>query len=69
MLVELAPKIPFMASIWIRFAFDKKVEVSVEAYQARAHFKALIKGILVAPSRILKNFFHFMYPCRAVLKK
>ena len=36
-----------------------KVEPSVETYQVGAHFKALIKAILVAPSRILENFFSF----------
>ena len=41
-----------------------KVEVSVEAYQVGAHCKALIKAILVAPSRILENFvsFHVSLP-------
>ena len=34
-----------------------KVDPSVETYQVGAHFKALIKDILVAPSRILENFF------------
>ena len=36
-----------------------KVDPSVETYQVGAHFKALIKAILVAPSRILENFFSF----------
>ena len=44
-----------------------KVEVSAETYQVGAHFKALIKAILVALSRILENFFfYFTSPCRAV---
>ena len=55
-----------MASLWIRSGCDMKVDPSVETYQVGAHFKALIKAILVAPSRILDNFFfHFMSPCRA----
>ena len=33
-----------------------KVEVSAETYQEGTHFKALIKAILVAPSRILDFF-------------
>ena len=36
-----------------------KVEVSAETYQVGVHFKALIKAILVAPSRILENLFSF----------
>ena len=56
---ELTSKIPFMASLWIRSGCDMKVEPSVETYQVEAHFKALIKAILVAPSRILENFFLF----------
>ena len=47
-----------------------KVDVPVETYQAGAHFKALIKAILVAPSRILENFlsFHVSRPrCGALL--
>ena len=36
-----------------------KVEMSPETYQVGAHFKALIKAILVTPSRILENFFSF----------
>ena len=43
-----------------------KVEVSAETYQVGAHSKALIKAILVASSRVLEDFFHFMFPCRAV---
>ena len=34
-----------------------KVEMSAETYQVGAHFKALIKAILVAPSEILEIFF------------
>ena len=48
-----------MASLWIRVGCDVKVEVSVETYLVRAHFKALIKAILVALSRIFENFFSF----------
>jgi len=36
-----------------------KVGKSAEAYQVGAHFKALIKAILVAPSRTLEKFFSF----------
>ena len=46
-----------MASLWIRSGCDMKVEPSVETYQVEAHFKDLIEAILVAPSRILENFF------------
>ena len=56
---QLTPEIPFMASLWIRSGCDMKVEISVETYQVGVHFKALIKAILVAPSRILENFFSF----------
>ena len=56
---QLTPEIPYMASLWIRSGCDVKVEVSVETYQVVAHFKALIKAILVATSRILDNFFLF----------
>ena len=48
-----------MASLWIRSGCDMKVDPSVETYQVGVHFKALIKAILVAPSRILENFFSF----------
>ena len=65
---QLTPEIPFMASLWIRSGCDMKVEVSAETYQVGAHFKALIKTILVAPSRILEIFF-FISPCRAVTDK
>ena len=63
---QLTPEIPFMASLWIRSGCDMKVDPSVETYQVGAHFKALIKAILVAPSRILENFFSFhvsLLPC------
>ena len=56
---QLRSEIPFMASLWIRSGCDMKVDPSVETYQVGAHFKALIKAILVAPSRILENFFSF----------
>ena len=36
-----------------------KVGKSAETYQVGAHFKALIKAILVAPSRTLEKFFSF----------
>ena len=54
---ELTSKIPFMASLWIRSGFDMKVEVSAQTYHVGAHFKALIKAILVAPLKSLENFF------------
>ena len=56
---ELTPEIPFMASLWIRSGCDMKVGKSAETYQVGAHFKALIKAILVAPSRTLEKFFSF----------
>ena len=34
-----------------------KVEVSAETYQVGAHFKALIKAILVAPLKSFERFF------------
>ena len=44
-----------------------KVEVSTETYQVGAHFKALIKGILVAPLKSFERFFsYFELPCRTV---
>ena len=46
-----------MASLWIRSGCDMKVDPSVETYQVGAHFKALIKAILAATSRILENCF------------
>jgi len=48
-----------MASLWIRSGYDMKVGKSAETYQVGAHFKALIKAILVAPSRTLEKFFSF----------
>ena len=47
-----------------------KVDPSVETYQVGAHFKALIKAILVAPSRILEKYFsfHVSQPCCAGTK-
>ena len=56
---QLTPEIPFMASLWIRSGYDMKVGKSAETYQVGAHFKALIKAILVAPSRTLERFFSF----------
>lgn len=53
----LTPQIPFMASLWIRSGYDMKVEVSAETYQVGAHFKALIKAILVAPLKSFERFF------------
>ena len=58
---QVRSEIPFMASLWIRSGCDMKVEPSVETYQVGAHFKALIKAILVAPSRILEIFFSFHF--------
>ena len=54
---QLRSEIPLMASLWIRSGYDMKVDPSVETYQVGAHFKALIKAILVGPSRMLENFF------------
>ena len=56
---ELTSEIPFMASLWIRSGYDVKVEVSAQTYQVGAHFKALIKAILVAPLKSLENFSSF----------
>ena len=56
---QLTPKIPFMASLWSRSGCDMKVELSAETCQVGAYFRALIKAILLAPSRILENFFPF----------
>ena len=53
----LTPEIPFMASLWIRSGYDMKVEMSAETYQVGAHFKALIKAILVAPLKSFERFF------------
>ena len=54
---QLRSEIPFMASLWIRSGYDMKVEVSAETYQVGAHFKALIKAILVAPLKSFERFF------------
>ena len=54
---QLTPEIPFMASLWIGSGYDMKVEVSAETYQVGAHFKALIKAILVAPLKSFERFF------------
>ena len=63
----LTPEIPFMASLWIRSGYDMKVEKSAETYQVGAHFKALIKAILVAPLKSFERFFSdFVFPCRTV---
>ena len=56
---QLTPEIPFMASLWIRSGCDMKVDPSVETYQMGAHFKALIKAILVASFRTLAKLFSF----------
>ena len=56
---QLTPEIPFMASLWIRSGYDMKVGKSAETYEVGAHFKALIKDILVTPSRTLEKFFSF----------
>ena len=54
---QLTPGIPFIASLWIRSGYDMKVEVSAETYQVGAHFKALIKAILVTPLKSFESFF------------
>ena len=54
---QLRSEIPFMASLWIRSGCDMKVDPSVETYQVGAHFKALIKAILVAPLKSFERFF------------
>ena len=54
---ELTSKIPFMASLWIRSGYEVKVEGSAQTYQEGAHFKALIKAILVAPLKSPEKFF------------
>ena len=54
---QLTPEIPFISSLMIRSGCDMKVQMSAETNQVRAHFKGLIKAILIAPSRILENFF------------
>ena len=54
---QLTPKIPFMASLWIRSGYDVKVEVSAQTYQVGAHFKALNKAVLVALLKTLEKFF------------
>ena len=46
-----------MASLWIRSGYDMKVEMLAETYQVGAHFKALIKAILVAPLKSFERFF------------
>ena len=46
-----------MASLWIRSGYDMKDKVSAETYQVGAHFKALIKAILVAPLKSYERFF------------
>ena len=54
---QLRSEIPFMASLWIRSGYDMKVEMSAETYQVGAHFKALIKAILVSPLKSSERFF------------
>ena len=46
-----------MASPWIRSGYDMKVKMPVETYQVGAHFKALIKAILISPLKSPKTFF------------
>ena len=58
---QLRSEIPFMASLWIRSGCDMKVDPPLETCQVEAHFKALIKAILVAPSRILEIFFFISF--------
>ena len=43
------PKIPFMASLWIRSGYDMKVEMSSVTYQVGAHFETLDEGVLLVP--------------------
>ena len=54
---ELTPEVPSMASPWIQSGSDMKVELSAETYQVGAHFKALMKVILVAPLKSFESFF------------
>ena len=54
---QLRSEIRFMASLWIRSGYDIKVEMSAETYQVGAHFKALIKAILVATLKSFESFF------------
>ena len=53
---SLTPEIPFLASLGIRSGYDMKVAMSAETYQVGAHFKALIKAILVAPLKSSERF-------------
>ena len=62
---QLTPEISSVSSLWIRSGCVN-VEASAETCPVGAHFKALSKAILVAPSRILEIFFHFISPCRVV---
>ena len=66
----LTPQIPFMASLWIRSGYDMKVAMSAETYQVGAHFKALIKAILVAPLKSFERFFRISsFPAGLCLAK
>ena len=63
---QLTPKIPFMASLWIRSGYDMKVGKSAETYQVGAHLEALNDSFLMASSKILEIFFPFQIsqpPC------
>ena len=58
-----------MASLWIRSGRDMKVEMSAETYQMGAHFKALVKAILVAPLKSFERFFLYVeFPSQIVLE-
>ena len=50
------PKIPFMASLWIRLAI-KGFLVVVQLYQVGARFEALAEGVLTVPSDLPCIFF------------
>jgi len=60
-----------MASLWIRSGCNMRVDPPLETCQVGVHIKALIKAILVAPSRILEIFFsfHVSKPRCAILRK
>ena len=59
-----------MASLWIRSGYDMKDEMSAETYQVGAHFKALIKAILVAPLKSFERFFRILSsPAGLCIKK
>ena len=51
-----------MASLWIRSGYDMKVAMQAETYQVGAHFKALIRAILVALLKSFESFFRISSP-------